>query len=348
MKILTYNTPEVNNLISNKLLPDQFLNEDWQEVFAYCQRNNFSSHYFMYDRTGAIPHFLNIDSEYSKIPTGNCTKSFKHIAEERAKYLISLGKPINVSWSGGLDSTFVLFCLLNYATDKDQVTVYGTYNSVIESGYMFDRYIKDRISYKIKVNSSYKSNYENNELYVTGQPSNLLFQPSLPYKGERDSILKIPNTDFIAKNASKPFEDVIDPDILQFLEPSIKRIGRPLKTLQDLRWFINFNFCWYNNTAHHNIGVNNPNIIPFFDTEDFQRWSIYNKDEPTKIGDYSDERWQIRELIAEYTGDKLYAKTKRKNVSVLSSVEPNWFFLLSDYSNIYLEDMQNPSSVSYK
>jgi hypothetical protein len=340
MKILTYNTPEVNNLISNKLLPKQFLTDNWEEIYQHCQKNNFSSNYYMYDRTGAIPHFLNIDAEYSKIPVGSTDKSFRQIAEERAKYLISLQKPINVSWSGGIDSTFTLFCLHHFAKDKDQVRVYGTYNSVIESGYLFDRYIKNRMPYKIKINSAVTKNYQSDELYVTGQPSNLLFQPSLPYKSERDSILKIPNSEFIIKNALKPVDSLIDQSILEFLKPSVDRIGRSIVTLQDLRWFINFNFCWNSNNAHHNIGVNNPNIIPFFDTEDFQRWSIHNKDQPTKIGDYSDERWQIRELIAEYTGDKLYAKKKRKNVSVLSSVKPNWLFLLNDYSNIYLENLQ--------
>jgi hypothetical protein len=300
----------------------------------------------MYDRTGAIPHFLNIDSEYSKIPTGNCNKSFRHIAEERAKYLISLDKPINVSWSGGLDSTFVLFCLLNYVEDKEQITVYGTYNSVIESGYMFDRYIKDRVKYNIKVNSN--NNYENNEVYVTGALSNQLFQPSLRYSHNRDNILSLHNTEFIEKNYTRNIEDTINDTILQFIKPSLDRFPKKIKTLQELRWFVNFNYCWYNNSSHHKIAANNPNIISFFDTDDFQRWSIYNTDAPTKVGDYSDERWQIRELIAEYTGDKLYAKNKRKNVSVLSRVEPNWLFLLNDYSNIYLEDLQNPSSVSYK
>jgi hypothetical protein len=336
--ILTYNTSQIHNLIESKKLPKKFLNQNWEDIYQNCQTNNFSSNYFMYDRTAAIPHFLNIDSEYSKIPTGISNKSFKQVAEERAQYLISLDKPINVSWSGGLDSTFVLFCLLNYAKDKDQITVYGTYNSVIESGYMFDRYIKDRVKYNIKVNSN--NNYENNEVYVTGSLSNQLFQPSLRYSHNRDNILNLHNTEFIETNYTKNIEDLIDDKILQFIKPSLDRFPKQIKTLQQLRWFINFNYCWYNNSAHHKINVNNPNIISFFDTEEFQRWSIYNVDEPTKIGDYSDERWQIRELISEYTGDKLYAKNKRKNVSVLTSLDGSWLFLLNDYSNIYLEDLQ--------
>ena len=340
MKILTYNTALVHSLIESKSLPEKFLNDNWEDIYANSKKNNFSSNYFMYDRTGAIPHFLNIDETYSKIPTGFTDKSFREICEDRAKELIALDKPINISWSGGIDSTFVLFCLYNFAKDKDQIKVYGTYNSVIESGYIFDRYIKDKIQYKIMVNPLHKSKYNVGELYVTGQPSNLLFQPSLPYKSARDTILNIPNSEFIIKHALSPIEDIIDDNILNFLEPSITKIGRPIKTLQDLRWFINFNFCWYSNTAHHSIGSNSSTIIPFFDTDEFQRWSIYNKDTPTKIGDYSDERWQIRELIAEYTGDKLYAKNKRKNVSVLSPVDTKWLFLLNNYSNVYLEDLQ--------
>jgi hypothetical protein len=348
MKILSYNSPVVHNLLENRKLPVQFLSKNWEDIYNNSIKNGFSSNYFMYDRTGAIPHFLNIDESHSQIPTGKLTKSFSEVAQERAKYLISLGKQINVSWSGGLDSTFVLFCLYHYAEDKSQINVYGTYNSVIESGYMFDRYIKNRISYTIKVNSDNKNNYNPNDLYVTGQPSNLLFQPSLPYKSSRDTILKIPNTEFITKNADKDYVEILEDSVVKFIQPSVAKIERKIKTLQELRWFINFNFCWHSNAYHHNIGINSQNVIPFFQTDDFQRWSIYNTDTPTKLGDYTDERWQIRELISEFTGDNLYAKNKRKNLSVLSSVDQNWLFLLNDYSNIYLEDLQNPNSLSYK
>ena len=340
MKILTYNTPIINRQIQNKIAPKQFLVDGWETIFDECKCNNFSTNYYMYDRTGAIPHFLNIDETYSKIPNGYSNKSFKQIAEERAKYIVGLGKPINVSWSGGIDSTFVLFCMYNYAVDKEQITVYGTYNSVIESGYMFDRYIKNRVNYKIKINSLYKNNFEGDGLYVTGALSNQLFQPGVKYSYTRDTILGIKDTKFIEQNCLRNIEDVIDDKILDFLKPSLDKFPVRIKTLQELRWFINFNFCWYNNSTHHKIAVSNRNVISFFDTEEFQLWSIHNTDHPTKTGDYNDERWQIRELIQEYTGDKLYAKNKRKNTSVLSSLDENWLFLLNDYSNIYIDDLQ--------
>lgn len=338
MKILTYNTQLVHNLIDNNVLPEKFLNDNWREIYVNAKKNNFSSNYFMYDRTGVIPHYLKIDDTYSKIPTGSSSKSFKEIAEDRAKYLVSLGKPIHVSWSGGIDSTFVLFCLYNYAEDKSQINVYGTYNSVIESGYLFDRYIKDRIKFDIRVNPLHKNVYKKDNLYVTGALSNQLFQPGLKYANNRDNILNIKTDNFIETNAFAKIEDVLNDNVLNFILPCIENFPKSIKTLQELRWFINFNFCWYNNSTHHKIN-NNQNIVSFFDTDEFQRWSIYNKDEPTKTGDYSDERWQIRQLISEYTGDNRYSSSKRKNVSVLSPTDTSWAFLLNDYSNVYKEDL---------
>jgi hypothetical protein len=339
MKILTYNPDVVNPLIKDKKLPERFLVDNWEDIFHNCMENKFSSNYFLYDRTGAIPHFLNIDDLDSKIPQGTLTKAFKEVCEQRAKYLLSLGKPLNVSWSGGIDSTLVLFCLNKFAQDKDQITVYCTYNSVIESGYLFDRYIKDRIKYKIKINSPYKENYENNQIYITGSMSNQLFTPGVKYHPMRDSFLNIKDSDFIKQNAFRNIEDILDDKILRFIKPSLDKFPKTIKSLQELRQFIIFNFTWRNVSAHHKIGINNPNVISFFHTDDFQRWAMYNTDEPTKIGDFSDERWQIRELIEEYTGDSLYTKHKKKATSVLSGIDEDWLFLMNDQSNIYMQDL---------
>jgi hypothetical protein len=73
-----------------------------------------------------------------------------------------------------------------------------------------------------------------------------------------------------------------------------------------------------------------------------------NNDPQTKIGDYSDERWQMREKITEYTGDPTYSKNKKNVLSVMSTFGEDWVFLLNDYSNVYMADLQNPTSAYYK
>ncbi len=67
---------------------------------------------------------------------------------------------------------------------------------------------------------------------------------------------------------------------------------------------------------------------------------MYNKDPTTKTGDYTDDRWQLREMIAEYTGDNFYSTKKQNFLSVLSTFGNRWAFLLNDYSNVYLDDIK--------
>jgi hypothetical protein len=42
----------------------------------------------------------------------------------------------------------------------------------------------------------------------------------------------------------------------------------------------------------------------------------------------------MRDLIAEYSGNKNYAYQKKKGISAFSIPDPNFLFLLEDYSNI--------------
>lgn len=351
IKILACNSNIVDHLIDSGQLPEKYLVENYTQVYLNHKRNLSMNGKFFYDRSGTIPHYLNIDSTRNPIPSAtNFNSSFSEVVEKRAKELIDLGKPINVSWSGGLDSTFILFTLRHYANDKSQIKVYGTYNSIIESGYMFDKYIKDTFKYNIHINVPYENNYQNidDEIIVTGSPGNDIFYKDIGSKSEPPSnkydnwiVFKDPSINGVYRYADSPYEKVLADSNLEFLEDFIKKSPRKIVTLQDLRWWVCFCFNWYTTLYNTKVGVG-PTIAnkqyAFYDTEDFQLWSMYNKDPTTKVGDYSDDRWQLREMIAEYTGDTFYAIKKPNFTSVLSPFGKNWLFLLNDYSNIYLTD----------
>jgi hypothetical protein len=346
--ILTCNHDLVQYLVSQNKLPQQYLAEDSEKVFKLYQ-SSFKSTKFLVDRSGKTPHYLNIDFSKYRIPQLKpISLDFLRIARERAKSLLDLGKVINVSWSGGLDSTFVLFILHELAVDKDQVKVYGTYSSILESGIFFEKYIRPNFKCDIHVNKTYKNNFitTEDEIFVTGSMGNNIFYQDLNYH-QPDSWIHFKEDgfkpDLIKKYAGAPYERVISELNLEFLQNSIKGSPRKIETLQDLRWWIQFAFNWHTTISNTSIQVGkerSQKIHAFFASDEFQLWSILNKDIPSKVGDYSDERWQLREYIAEYTKDPFYAKNKTNQTSVISSVEPNWLFLLNDYSNIYLEDLQ--------
>jgi hypothetical protein len=342
--LITCNHKIVERLVYDNSLPEYYLNDNYKTIFNRYQ-SDFKCAKFMFDRSGNTPHYLNVDSNIFKIPTNTeFNLSFEEVSILRAKELLSLGKPINVSWSGGLDSTYVL-CLLHYlAIDKSQVKVYGTYNSVLESGTLFDKFIRPNFEYDIHVNTSYKSNYPlTDEVYVTGSMGNNIFYQDLNF-WQPDSWMKFksPCENPIYKYAEHPYEHVLQEDNLEFLHNSIVNSPRKLESLQDLRWWIQFAFNWHTTRSNSYVGLPQErcsNIHAFFASDEFQLWSITNNEPKTKVGDYSDERWQMREFIKDYIGDSYYSKNKKNQTSVLSSFENDWVFLLNDYSNIYLQDL---------
>jgi hypothetical protein len=102
---------------------------------------------------------------------------------------------------------------------------------------------------------------------------------------------------------------------------------------------MNFNFNWYNVLTSNLVGLDKDTsnrVYAFFNTQQFQLWSIHNKDIATKTGDYTDERWQLRQLITDYIGDSYYSTNKKKFTSVLSPIPNNWLYLLNDYTNVFI------------
>jgi len=342
--ILACNYPLLIQCLLNNNIPKTYLNEDYDLIFSeYIKKFNCKK--FLFDRSGNTPHYLNVENNCQIPDATGFNMSFNEVAEKRAKELLNLGKPINVSWSGGIDSTFVLFTLYNYANDKSQIKVYGTYNSIIESGDLFDKNIKNTFKFNINTNTSYDKNYTNDkdEIYVTGSMGNNIFYQDLSYNlPDTWMQFKNPVENAIEKYADSCYENVITEDTVSFLYKSIKSSQRKIETLQDLRWWIQFAFNWHIVKYNTSIELSKDKVSKihgFFGSEDFQKWSINNKDVPTKKGDFSDERWQMREMIDFYTGNTNYSKYKKNAVSTISPYTPDWLFLLNDYSNIYLQDL---------
>jgi hypothetical protein len=351
MNIINYNATAFEDNLNQSLIKDI-------SVYNRLKKNNFGDRFCLIDRTQSIPHFLDIDYSYSPIPNDiNFNLDFHTVTKNRCIELLSLGKQINVSWSGGLDSTYILFSLYNYANDKSQIKVYGTYNSIIESGDLFDRFIKNKINYTITPNytSFSKCKYnEENCIYVTGSMSNQLFVPGLTFNIKRDPILKPKKyqmdgvsdvyNETLYKISDLSVETALTDECLQFLEPLIQNSVKPINTIQDLRWYLNFNCYWYNVLTNAYVGLEKDKINrihAFFNTDEFQLWAITNKDPVTKTGDYSDERWQIREAISDYIGDSYFSKNKKKFTSVLSPLRSNWLYLSNDYSTVFYDASKN-------
>jgi hypothetical protein len=333
MQVLHYNVFSVPERLK---CDDSFLvdyrssqfSKELLDTYAFCGMDSYN---FVYDRTGIIPHYMNIKPDLAKIPDASgFSKSFEQVVKERAIELLALNKPISVVWSGGIDSTLALLALIKYTNDPEQITVYGTYTSILESGNLFEKYIlPSGVKHHIKV-SSKKEFTDPEQIYVTGFMGNQLFGPTDDFS----SKVSLFHHQFNNPDPLAPYEVCIDPEKLEFLKPTIVRSPKKIETVRDLRWFFIFNFDWY--TAKFESLVNSAyknNVYHFFDTEDFQRYAITTKDPFTKeVGNALTHRWVMRELIEDYSGNSHYAWNKTKGVSNLSNLNPSWLLLLEDYS----------------
>jgi len=342
-KILYYDTVNVSNTFrtsSGLMMP--FISENYtDELFSKYERFGLNRFNAVYDRSGAIPHYLNIAEDLHPMPKHipDYNKSFFEISESRCKELLALDKPINVMWSGGLDSTYALFLLHHFANDKDQVRVYGTYNSIIESGDLFDRKIKDNFIYDIKVSSRNDLKYFDDAIYVSGMCGNQLFGPTDNMFAAGDKAM-FHHTIGSKETIYESYENNVDPALLEFLEPAIKRSPKKIETVADLRWYCIFNLDWYTALYEHKIHLDLERankIHGFFDSVDFQEWAINTKEPFTKVkGDANTHRWQMREILSDLFGETHYAKNKDKKISNFGITDTNWVLLLDNYQTIYL------------
>ena len=118
---------------------DETDNRIWQNTMGLFQ-----------DRTLTLPHYLKM-APYEPLPDYDpaFNKSFKQICLETAQTLVDTGKKLNICWSGGIDSTTVLFALMEVA-DPKQLKVFCNYSSIVESGNMLEKHIIPRgVEYNI-------------------------------------------------------------------------------------------------------------------------------------------------------------------------------------------------------
>ena len=338
--ILHYNVHAVSDIIQYErhLIENSgFLEDTFLETFNTYQKFGLNNHNAIYDRSENIPHFLKISKNKHPIPVGDYTKSFFETSEQRAKELLALNVPINVMWSGGIDSTYIMFILKYFANDPDQIRVYGTYNSIIESGDMFSRKIQKEFNWFIKPAQINQLNYENEGIYVSGMCGNQLFGPT-------DDMFATGNTAMFHHTLGtpdtiyEPYESYVDEGLIEFLNPIIKSSPKKIETIADLRWLCIFNLDWYTAIYEHRILLPQEKynrVYGFFDSENFQKWAINTKEPFTKIpGNPNTHRWQMREVLADLFGEREYAQNKSKKISNFSVSNHLWLFLLENGHNV--------------
>ena len=301
--------------------------EQWTNLQSRVAQGNMG---MWQDRTGTIPHYLKMGG-WEPLPSKDpsFSKPFKDIALEAAEAIVKRanGQRISISWSGGLDSTGALFALREVAA-PGQLKVFGNYNSIVESGSLFDDYIKGGgIDYDI--GTPVVDPVFDEGLIVTGYLGDQLF-------GRYQTLTE--------EQFTMPWRDFIQPKQVEIIERILPNWpGDEIHIVPEFLNFIELNTKWQ--MGKTNRMRNMPKqiasrMINFYETVDFQKWSLGNYETKYLSPDPKHYKYPIKLMLRDLLKSSDYAMNKGVQTSHYHILQHDWVMLLEDGTNLYTKDFR--------
>ena len=256
---------------------------------------------------------LNQKNDYeiiSNVPIGTTNQSFEDLCNERAEDLKD--QNLILMWSGGLDSTTVLYALKNSGC---RFTVLFNDNSVDECP-VLGKEILDG-GHK-SISSMYKDSKTFNLLdfvienpdakFLTGEIGDQIFGTAIAY--ELPYVVR-----------QQHYSEVVPTIVSELMNPIVKTVlqkGLKNTTVAEYYWACNF-LCKYQlvlirMTFQYQVSPVAPfnNAIHFFDTEGFNLWSMQNYEENATYKSDNTYKPTMRKYLKGAGCDNDYVETKIK------------------------------------
>tara|TARA_R110000782_G_scaffold64405_1_gene131338 strand:- start:1340 stop:2404 length:1065 start_codon:yes stop_codon:yes gene_type:complete len=247
--------------------------------------------------------------------------------------------PIVVFWSGGIDSTVALAAMIkNFHTSMlDRVVVQMNEASYFENPVFFDKVIRNKIKY---ASSSYEYTQYN---IVNGKMADPLWVKSEFVELYRNfpeitgkEIQRNPDILINAiaeENCWRTNNLVGKESAIWYYETIIhnaKSAGYDIMDCEDFYWWWNFNFCFSHekwdllgyeditNSTVFNNKIYMEHVISWFDSKEYQLWSMNNRSNGVKIkSTLRSYKMPAKEYIYDLDNNKWYRDYKTKTGSGL-------------------------------
>lgn len=284
-------------------------------------------------------------------PTG----SFDLCMQQRVQQLCQAQQPVNVFYSGGIDSTAMLVGFLTHCANLSQLRVIYTPSSIKENPNFFFM-LQDRPELEL-VDFSGDVYLEQNldGIFVTADGADDFtasldqsFFDKVGYDG-----LHQPWQDYI-------YQQTQNSDMVDWLEQVyFNNRGVEISTLLQARWFF-YTACKMQKFPLNLVGLlqsQQPAPVAFFHSEMFEHWFANNTDKIVTSNDYTSYKQDLKTYIWEYDRNENYRKQKTKyNSSQLTSYRnkkimlhnTQYIMLLSDHSQIRTPNLPFMSNKEYR
>lgn len=249
-----------------------------------------------------------------KLPTNK--KKFGDMAEARAMEIKSYPEPIYIMYSGGIDSSSAVISFLRTwsAQELERVFILASHHSAFEFPELWN-IIVDKFGDRILPSFRPIPYYCEKGYVITGEHGDQLFGSDVIrkiYHQFGDEGIHKPWPDIMPEIYEDSFGPDIAPKFIALYEPAIHVCPFPIKTSFDWIWWFNFTNKWQHvkyrllaNDGWHTPEQSFKKVRHFFDTPEWQRWSLDNHD--MKIGStYSSYKLAAKEYIVSATGFTSY------------------------------------------
>lgn len=318
------------------------------------------------DRTGTIKLPIYVDMpEFLKLPAfdSKFSLSYEDCCQRRVDEILSLqeriDKPIRIMYSGGIDSSLVLISFiqrLGLENCSKRLQIVMSNLSKEENPTLWEKFIRRSNIPLINAFEQEIFQVTQDSILVTGELNDQLFHPAT----QTQSLLHWTNMTELLKPWS--VEKLVDYFVWAQLTQSeseafaglLDNLARSAKfeiySLWDLFWYLNFTgkwtSCYFQNllvlsNSVNRIALEQGYLQHFFATNEFQQWTMVNKEHKHK-GTFDSTKWYPRQLVANFLGDNSYlAKSKYGSLyhlirgkQVHSGLDSNYCFV-NPNDNVY-------------
>ena len=288
----------------------------------------------LFERTNTISSPLRI-TNISPIPEFdiNFNKSLKEICDSAARDILNEGKPVDIFWSGGIDSTVVVISFLNVCKDLSQINVVYDKGGINEYPLFYEKYVKDVTQEPVKTWVYENINLDDN-IVVTGHPAQFLSQS---YGGHhlgdlfgelerlgfaKDDFKTIPWQEVFSSDVTVFGHPMYDEYFIEHITPQVENAPVRIETIGDLWWWLIFSMRWQ--TENIRPIINNriqkldhqkmQNLKPFFSTDEFQKCAMWDYDRNLRKTLPPFKKY-LKDIIYDFTDDEDYYINKIKQMS---------------------------------
>jgi hypothetical protein len=341
---------------------------DWQRWLALYKFINFAVCFI--DRTGFIKTPIRSSTPDSlKLPEydSNFNLSYQDCCRLRVTELIkhqdALNVPIRLMYSGGIDSSLILASFieqLGVAESSKRIELLLEQESIHENPWMWQKFIRPH--FNIIDSDKYGANWSPDNIIVGGEGNDQLMGSDIYrdiVKWGGDGILYQPWTEesirkYFQYKGLTPEEENL---WYELLSEHVWRAPCPVETIADFWWWINFSCKWATvyyrmmfyaqNTNNINESYLNNYYQQFFNTPEFQKWSMIDREHKHQ-GNFITYKFHARELIATIINAPEYLnKIKKGSLSHITKFKPACDLIDQNYQfhyDINPNDWYNPDN----